>query len=611
MIIYDPIKDACVLHNILSSDGVVGSSDIGVNGAWVGSSSYEANKWGNGAYNNSTTNRIEFNAFPSSDVNDWDRFMAEFYLKTDYNVVNGVPSDAANHGFFAYYQDTNNRLRWVIDTVYNIDLGAKIGGVWYNHRNISPSWSAGDLIHFLVVVDDDGIDGGPDKFRVYINGSLEYNSVNNYATWSTTQSIDLLIQTTVGPAYVTPFSGSMNNLKLYNDPTLYQDALDNRIRQYWPGVIQTDSVPVQPQVLLLADEIDLYARGEINKILKLTEFKTLQKDKFIINDIKIDVNNRGNDHSVDHSDSILSGSRFLWKPFKIKDKNRELIWDGIIKNIRRDHNKEITTYFSEDKLKKFQTRKISYESSSWETPADAAKNILDNLSFTDYNEKSFQKSIAKYTDEGCFIQCHFSKDDDVNLQGALDKLSLYGCADVYTHKNKIYFKHWQPFTGGVKVLLELRDLRKLPVIDYALNDIINEYRISYDGSEDTPATDSGNNNIGNISRQDDYFGEVELEELPGGAGEEIVFQDLTSAVYIGECYIRRSHYNLSTQPRPLQIIRFSLPVFHEDWIDLQTFFRLTFDREEWSQKLFEIFKTTIDYTKNNIDLMAYEVDENA
>jgi len=216
-------------------------------------------------------------------------------------------------------------------------------------------------------------------------------------------------------------------------------------------------------------------------------------------------------------------------------------------------------------------------------------------------------SINRFTDNSCYIKCFFGKEDDIIMQQALEKLGEVGCADVFNSFNDIFYKHWVPFSGGAKVSLVESDLKTSVIVSSPDTELINEYRIGYTGDADTPLTDATGGNIGNISRE--YYGTHELTEMNCRENQEIVFKDITSAQYIGECYIKRLYINLYTQPRPPHIIQFDLKYTHREWVDLETYFRLTWSDEGWTEKLFEIFRITYDYDRNNIGILAYEVEE--
>jgi len=252
--------------------------------------------------------------------------------------------------------------------------------------------------------------------------------------------------------------------------------------------------------------------------------------------------------------------------------------------------------------------KISYTSSDWETPADAAKNILDQEGFTDYNNASFLKSASQLDSNSCYIKCFIEMEDDMSLQQSLEKLAEFGAADCYSHAGNIYYKHWQAFTGGVKVNLSESDIEDSPIVSSAINEIVNDYSIGYDGDANIPATDSANNDIGSFSRV--KFGTHSLREMGGGEGTQIQYMDLTSAVYIGEQLIRRTHKNLdNANVSPLQIISSSLSLKHQEWLDLETYYRQSFSDEGWSNKLFEISRFIRNFDRDLIETISYEVEE--
>lgn len=370
-----------------------------------------------------------------------------------------------------------------------------------------------------------------------------------------------------------------------------------------------DCVIQRPQVLMLDDNIDIYAKGYVDKLIRIEENKTFRRDKLIVNSITMIVKNNDNFFSIDKNGSIFKNTRWRYEQFKIIAEDRQVLWDGILRDIERSHdNPKVAKIRSDDLLYKFIKRKISYTSSDWETPAEAFKNIFDQEGFTDYDLKSIQDSINQQDDNSCYIKCFINKSDDITLHQIAEKLGEVGCADVFSSFNKVYYKHWQPFTGGVKVNLTASDLKKAPAVSSPDTELINDYRIGYNGDIDTPLTDVTGGNIANISRT--IYGSQDLTEFDCSAGNQIVFKDSISAQYIGECYIKRSHIDLDTNPRPLQIINFDLRYTYREWTNLETFFRLTLEDEDWDEKLFEIFKIIYDYDNNNINITAREVDEN-
>lgn len=361
---------------------------------------------------------------------------------------------------------------------------------------------------------------------------------------------------------------------------------------------------------ILINNKDIWALGYATSIINVSEQKTFRRDKLISNTYNLVVENYDNFFTVNNPVSIFSGSRWLYEGIQIYNKDEELIWDGIITGIDRNHNTKTAIIKTKNKFFKYRNEKIEYESSDWETPAAAVKNICDAIGFTNYDEASINTSASRYEDAGCYIKCDFNPSDNIDFQTCIEKLADYGNADAYSHLGNLYFVHWVPFTGGVSINLNAgqRDkFKSLPQVTEIESDIINDYNIGYYGDDDTSATDSANNNIGEISRS--YYGIHSLPETNSSNEQQIIYKDLTSAVWIGEGYIKRTHKNLNTNPEPLSKIRFNLFADNKEWINLQSYFGLTLSDEDWTNKICEVFEFTIDEDGDNIELVSYEVVE--
>ena len=363
-----------------------------------------------------------------------------------------------------------------------------------------------------------------------------------------------------------------------------------------------------PQVLILDEQINVYKKCA--NLLKLKEFKTFKRDKLFINNVTLTFQNEDDFFSVNKNSSIFKNIVWRYQSFKVINSDGETIWDGIIQDMKRNHDNKTVQITTVDKLYKLRSEKIAYTSSDWETPSNAVKNIMDAVSFTDYNLKSITDSSNKYNDydgndSQFLIKCFFELDDNITLQQALEKLSDVGCADCFSSKNKVYFKHWKAFTGGAKVTLTINSIDNSPIVWTSETDAVNDYRINYNGSAEVPVTDGTGNDIASVSRT--RYGIKDLNEMNCSENSQIVIQNLAGATYIGECYINRSHIDLSTNPRFPDYITFTLPGSHKEWIDLETYFKLTFADEDWVEKLFEVYSFEIDYDKDEIKILALEI----
>lgn len=358
-----------------------------------------------------------------------------------------------------------------------------------------------------------------------------------------------------------------------------------------------------PQVII-ANDVDIYSRGDVNKIINVVEEKTFARDKLINTQFNINVRNYDNFYSVDSPNSYFQNTKWRYNSLIIKNQNGDTIWDGIIRNITRDHENGTANILTIAKLHKQWNKKLTYTSSTAETPATAAKNIMDTYSIS-YDAATIQNSIDVLDAAGCYVIVNITEDDSMTIMAAIEKLSEYACADAYTSNGNVFFKHWKTYTGGVKVNILEKEFKSRPVVSDTESELINQFQIFYKGDNGTPVTDT--NNIGQISRQDDYYG---LHELPSfsssGEDAQIYFTSKAGAQYIGECYIKRTHIDVGTNPRPPWMIEFELKGTQEDWIDLETYFTLTFDDEGWTNKVFELFRTEINYNENFVKLTAIE-----
>ena len=361
----------------------------------------------------------------------------------------------------------------------------------------------------------------------------------------------------------------------------------------------------KPQVLLMG--VDLYALGYVRDIFKISEYKTFQRDKLIQNSYELTCKNFDDFFSIGNPASLFSGTNWIYETLTIKDESGEEIWRGVIQDIRRDHDTKLAIIESKNSLVKYMDTVIEYESSDWETAADAAKNIMDAYDYTDYNNASFVRSAAILTAASCYIKVNVKLADNVTLQQILEKLAEFGAADIYSHAGNVYYNTWQAFTGGVKVSLAESDLLDAPSVRTMLNEMRNDYKIGYSGTE-TYVTDETAGNIGNISRL--KYGTHTLPEMGGSSEEQIIMKDAVSARFLGETHIKRTHLDYdNANCRPIQEINFTLPLKHQEWIDLTTYFRLTLSDENWTNKLFEVAYFERDPNMDRISMTAWEVQE--
>ena len=349
---------------------------------------------------------------------------------------------------------------------------------------------------------------------------------------------------------------------------------------------------------------DIFALGYVLKYPSIQEKKSFKKDKLINNTYNIEVQNKDNIFSVDNPVSMFYGQYWLYESILITGRSGETIWDGVITNIGRTHANKKAGIQSKNSLFKYRNEIIEYESDDWETGADAFKNVCDNIGFANYDDASVTASINALTGNDCLLKVNINKSDNLTFQSFIEKIAEYSNADAYSHNNQIYFVHWTPTTGGSVFTIEESDIKTLPTVSSDEANIINDYKVGYFEDLDDPATDSNGDNLGELSRN--IYSTKSLPEMNSNTGQ-IIYQDKTSAQYIGQGYIKRTMKDFDGQPQPLTKITFSIFSDYKQQMNLQTRFKLTLSEEAWENKLFEIFEFSVDEDKDAIKIVAYEV----
>ena len=362
----------------------------------------------------------------------------------------------------------------------------------------------------------------------------------------------------------------------------------------------------QSRILVTNNKIDIMAGGYVGGLVKVVEERTYQRKKIIVNQFQLQVKNFDENFSVDNPRSIFKG-RSIFQPITVYNYNNDIIFDGIITDIERDHQTKIATLTITDKIDQFSRVKVDYTSSDWETPAQAVKNILDKYGFTDYDTRSIYASHSLYESNNFFIQCNFPVTSNTFLLQAIEKLGDLGCADAYIHKNKLCFRHFRPWWGIQVQSLNIGDILTAPKVNILWNEVVNDYSIRYSGDDGVPVKDDDAGNIGMASRNI-----LQIRSLPEIAGTEtshVAIMDRASAVYLGESYIRRTHKNLSTRPQPLQSMKFDMTIRGRIFLDVNSYYRMYLTDEAWTGKLFEVMSTERDDANNIQTITAYEVDD--
>jgi hypothetical protein len=555
---------------------------------------YDIGKFGNGVKGDGVGDFWTFN--PIDYFSDMYLGSVELWFERNSGIVADsylfvIYSNIASQPLFGFYTTTNNtKLRFILNKrpatnylIYDQDI----------------TGLADNTMHHVALMWDNS--HPTKKQRAFLNGE-EIASANVAMTglvvpngqWGT------IINQTPFPANYSRLI--VDNVKMYNVAKIdYSDRFVEGFR----NVISSQKVA--PRVIFLNDK-DVYALGHIKQLPNISEQKTFQRERAINNSYILNVDNADNFYSINNPVSYFNNVVWRYGSCKIYNQYNDLIWDGIIRKIKRNPNNSTASVETVNALhKKFNT-KITYTSTAFETVADVAKSIMDSEGI-EYDSKTMQNSINQLSSNSK-VKVSFNAQDQITVMQALEKLAEFGCADLYSHLNKMYFKHWQAFTGGVKVTLQESDIENFSRVDDTESEIINQYRIGYAGDLEIPATDDLNNDIGQSSR--DRYGVHDLPEMDSsGSDSQIWFENNASAVYVGECYIKRSHIGIDNPNqvnRPPEKITFEVSGSHREWIDLESYFQLNESSEKWVNKIFEVFAFINNLNDNKIKITAYEVD---
>ncbi len=355
-----------------------------------------------------------------------------------------------------------------------------------------------------------------------------------------------------------------------------------------------------PRVLIFGKNI--YS-DYVEKLQDISISKTFDKMQLITNQYILPVLNRDNQFSINNPVSLFHGDDWLYTPVDIINSDGDYDFRGVLTNVPRAHANAKANLVLKESFFKFRDDVIEYESTGFETGADAFKNICESVGYTDYDNSAYLLS-KNILDGNSAIHCNFNKSSGVTFQNAINKIALYSNASVYLLNNLLLFEVWKYNNDSVSFSVLESDLKAGINVNEDEGSMYNDYYINYYDDLGSPAIDSENSNIGEVSRSKNG---TKTFVIRGENDSQIIFEDLESAVFIGTGKIQRTHKNLSTNPKPLSFIDFSLYKDFESRIQLNNLFKLTYSRESWNAHIFEPFKYTVSNTIDDINITAYEM----
>jgi len=225
-----PLIDSVENWNKLGSLAEVNNSEIGVDLTEVGTITHPAGKFNNGSKNvgSGVTGNYISGANVISNLNQW---CHEEWVKPDFNVANGVADNGQQNGRFGMFQSgTNlvystfhNNATWGLYTLVRRNAVS-------NHvamKSALISLNAGTLYHMLTVFNPNGIAGGLNTLRVYLDGVLVGSTNVSFGLFSSHTNTFYFncIRGSASIAY--PSNMVIDNAKIYNSTS--QETIDGII----------------------------------------------------------------------------------------------------------------------------------------------------------------------------------------------------------------------------------------------------------------------------------------------------------------------------------------------------------------------------------------------
>lgn len=185
----------CILWNKLGSAAEVANSEIGPNMTAVGSITYQSAKFSGGAYCARTSIMSITSTGVGPLIEGKSAFTIEWWQKyVDISVTAGIPSVDMPH-VFAISSSTSGATPTISLLHRNsanktyFTVSPNTSATYFQVNAMTPDIAIGDLVHWAVLYDANGIDGGSDNVRVYYYNQTSGQSatyLQNVATGTAT-----------------------------------------------------------------------------------------------------------------------------------------------------------------------------------------------------------------------------------------------------------------------------------------------------------------------------------------------------------------------------------------------------------------------------------------
>lgn len=174
--------------------------------------SYPAGLWDNCVRVNGSNESVDF----SDPLLDFNELVIEFQVKTDYNIVNGEPSDAVNHNPFDF-RFTKGGARTMLFYF------APTSGIYLLHTDgnlffdTTTDWALGTWNHVAIVLSRSANFDGAKTNALYINGVQTAGDNTALTDLSGASSVTLYLGTPITRNQ--PLDGEVDNIKIWGYAT--------------------------------------------------------------------------------------------------------------------------------------------------------------------------------------------------------------------------------------------------------------------------------------------------------------------------------------------------------------------------------------------------------
>lgn len=308
---------------------------------------------------------------------------------------------------------------------------------------------------------------------------------------------------------------------------------------------------------------EIYANNQLipnSDVISISQFPD-EKLKFdfknmVSQKISVDVNNIDKSKYDDtYQGSLFYQSSWYNASFKIVDTRYNLtIWNGRIKNIKRDEGKKKLTIESTNYVKDIidTTCIISAGSLSNITPAEIIYSILKDVVLipeSSINKTSFDNAKAIQSANSGYMIVNYTAENNVKCSDVINEILRITSSYVYTINNIIYYSQVSPYTNRQNLLVDESSIISGTYTDeYNYENVLNDYKIAYKSSDTVvsfavPGTSPSYITLSKSKYGTRFFTVPDDDQKSTTPSNyRVLLKSLASATYYGGLVLSLNHY---------------------------------------------------------------------